>query len=179
VDPNYTIDEKGNLHYLFGKKEGGQGSIRVHNRKNRESSDVSDASTKPLQPKQSRARQPRQKGKGKKRRVTYDEDWENFDEDDSGNFGTWSSSKRSKKAELEQAFNPDDINPLPGFTDPITLEEVIKPAISPYGHVMGYQSWTQCIGTKNICPMTKKPLTKRELVMLTIDNIEEYRFANH
>lgn len=34
-------------------------------------------------------------------------------------------------------------NPLPGFIDPITLEEVIKPAISPYGHVMGYSpfSW--------------------------------------
>lgn len=29
-------------------------------------------------------------------------------------------------------------NPLPGFIDPITLDEVIKPAISKYGHVMGY-----------------------------------------
>ena len=28
-------------------------------------------------------------------------------------------------------------NPLPGFIDPITLEEVVKPAISKYGHVMG------------------------------------------
>ncbi len=28
-------------------------------------------------------------------------------------------------------------NPLPGFLDPITLEEVVKPAISRYGHVMG------------------------------------------
>jgi hypothetical protein len=30
-----------------------------------------------------------------------------------------------------------DVNPLPGYIDPITLEEVVKPAISPYGHVMG------------------------------------------
>jgi hypothetical protein len=29
------------------------------------------------------------------------------------------------------------INPLPGYIDPITLEEVVKPAISPHGHVMG------------------------------------------
>lgn len=31
-------------------------------------------------------------------------------------------------------------NPLPGFIDPITLDEVVKPAISKYGHVMGYVS---------------------------------------
>lgn len=28
--------------------------------------------------------------------------------------------------------------PLPGFLDPITLEQVVKPAISKYGHVIGY-----------------------------------------
>ena len=27
----------------------------------------------------------------------------------------------------------DDTNPLPGFIDPITLEPVVNPAISPYG----------------------------------------------
>jgi hypothetical protein len=30
-----------------------------------------------------------------------------------------------------------NINPLPGFMDPITQEEVEKPAISPLGYVMG------------------------------------------
>ncbi|CAG8735272.1 12437_t:CDS:2, partial [Cetraspora pellucida] len=72
----------------------------------------------------------------------------------------------------------EDENPLPGFIDPITLEEVVKPAISPYGHVMGYDSWVRCLSSepkKNICPLTKKPLTKRELVILTMDNIEQYR----
>ncbi|RUP21883.1 hypothetical protein BC936DRAFT_139153 [Jimgerdemannia flammicorona] len=29
------------------------------------------------------------------------------------------------------------INPLPGFLDPLTLEEAVNPAISKYGHVMG------------------------------------------
>ncbi|KAI8988300.1 hypothetical protein BDF20DRAFT_833164 [Mycotypha africana] len=79
--------------------------------------------------------------------------------------------------ESEEELNLD--NPLPGFIDPITLDEVVKPAISKYGHVMGYDSWVRCLtnweGKKNICPLTKKPLTKRDLVILTHDNIEEYR----
>ncbi|KAI8577103.1 hypothetical protein K450DRAFT_253670 [Umbelopsis ramanniana AG] len=70
-------------------------------------------------------------------------------------------------------------NPLPGFIDPITLDEVVKPAISKYGHVMGYTSWVRCLtsweGKRNICPLTKKPLTKRDVVILDFDNIEEYR----
>ncbi|KAJ1981082.1 hypothetical protein H4R33_005328 [Dimargaris cristalligena] len=72
----------------------------------------------------------------------------------------------------------DPENPLPGFTDPITLEPVVKPAISPYGHVMGYENWVRCLtseGGRNICPLTKKPCSKRDLVVLTHDNIEEYR----
>lgn len=32
-------------------------------------------------------------------------------------------------------------NPLPDFTDPITLQPVVNPAISSHGHVMGLQTW--------------------------------------
>lgn len=32
-------------------------------------------------------------------------------------------------------------NPLPGFIDPITLEPVVTPAMSPHGHVMGLATW--------------------------------------
>ncbi|KAI9258379.1 hypothetical protein EDC94DRAFT_521929, partial [Helicostylum pulchrum] len=75
----------------------------------------------------------------------------------------------------------DPLCPLPGFIDPITLEQIIKPAISKYGHVMGYESWTRCLsnweGKKNICPLTKKALTKRDLVILTLDNMEEYKLV--
>ncbi|KAI8887576.1 hypothetical protein K501DRAFT_321286 [Backusella circina FSU 941] len=95
-------------------------------------------------------------------------------------------------AELEQAWElselypdgeaevvEDPTCPLPNFIDPITLEQVIKPAISKYGHVMGYNSWIRCLnnweGQRNICPLTKKPLTKRNLVILTFDNVDEYR----
>ncbi|KAI8070016.1 hypothetical protein BC940DRAFT_296732 [Gongronella butleri] len=79
----------------------------------------------------------------------------------------------------ENAADEFDENPLPGLIDPITLDEVVKPAISKYGHVMGYDSWVRCLtnweGKKNICPLTKKTLTKRDLVILTHENIEEYR----
>jgi hypothetical protein len=169
VDPNYTIDEKGELHYLFGKKEGGKGSVRVHNRKEKDMTVLNDISSN-LSP------QPKPL-KGKKRRsTTKKDDWDNGDEDDSGNFSSWTTTKRSR-SKKQKDFSIQDINPLPGFIDPITLDEIVKPAISPYGHVMGYNSWTQCLGTKNICPMTKKPLSKRELVVLTIDNIELYRYV--
>lgn len=41
-----------------------------------------------------------------------------------------------EEEEEEEEENQYD-NPLPGFLDPITLEEVVRPAISKYGHVMG------------------------------------------
>ncbi|KAF9976808.1 hypothetical protein BGZ73_007715 [Actinomortierella ambigua] len=73
----------------------------------------------------------------------------------------------------------DALNPLAGFIDPITLDEVIKPAISKYGHVMGYDSWIRCLTQegpmKNICPISKKPLSKRDVTILTFENIDEYR----
>ncbi|KAI8370003.1 hypothetical protein BD560DRAFT_397338 [Blakeslea trispora] len=94
----------------------------------------------------------------------------------------YSEGKESNNQEydIDESEDEQDLNnPLPGFIDPITLDEVVKPAISTYGHVMGYDSWVRCLtnweGKKNICPLTKKPLTKRDLVVLTHDNIEEYR----
>ncbi|ORX68667.1 hypothetical protein DL89DRAFT_236482 [Linderina pennispora] len=81
----------------------------------------------------------------------------------------------------EAGAGADPTNPLPDLIDPITLEPVCKPAISPYGHVMGYNSWVRCLmfppegSQRNICPLTKKPLSKRDLVILTFDNIEQYR----
>lgn len=35
----------------------------------------------------------------------------------------------------------DESNPLPDLIDPITLEPVVTPAISPFGHVMGLATW--------------------------------------
>ncbi|KAF1801934.1 Homeodomain-like DNA binding domain-containing transcription factor [Mucor lusitanicus] len=135
------------------------------------------------------------KHKNKRRRRAFtwnssdeeqDDDFEDHD-DTSGTFkvrsttSTSSSSKRTRtrNTQAPHASANQDENPLPGFIDPITLDEVIKPAISTYGHVMGYDSWVRCLtnweGKKNICPLTKKRLTKRDLIVLTPDNIEAYR----
>jgi hypothetical protein len=35
----------------------------------------------------------------------------------------------------------DQDNPLPHFVDPITMSVVVRPAISPYGHVAGLATW--------------------------------------
>ena len=74
------------------------------------------------------------------------------------------------------------------FIDQMTMMPVVKPAISPYGHVLGYDSWVKVLNRnpKNTCPFTKKvwaisnkcnpqKLTRRSLVKLTPENIEEYR----
>lgn len=69
-------------------------------------------------------------------------------------------------------------NPLPGFIDAITQKEVNRPAISPYGHVLNYDTWMKCLlngDRKNICPLTNQPLHKRQLIFLTFENIEMYR----
>ncbi|GAN08422.1 conserved hypothetical protein [Mucor ambiguus] len=71
---------------------------------------------------------------------------------------------------------------LPGFIDPITLDQVEKPAISKYGHIMGYDTWIRCLSnwqggsTKNVCPITKQRLTKRDLVLLTSENLHLYKY---
>ncbi|KAI9298416.1 hypothetical protein K502DRAFT_286516 [Neoconidiobolus thromboides FSU 785] len=98
---------------------------------------------------------------------------------------TTSSNDGSNTNNEDDIMEDDDFdqqedfdNPLPGFIDPITLDQVVQPAISPYGHVMGYANWVQCLtseGSKNTCPLTKQHLTKRDLVILTLDNIHEYR----
>lgn len=185
VDPNYIISNDGKMHYLFGKKDGQVGTIRRHNRhphrqkvfnleKALENNKNSSSSSTTTTTRTTRKR---------KSKYTYDDSDSDddylypHDNDDSGTYHSWNTTKRTR-AKYEQEKQEADENPLPGFTDPITLEEVIKPAISPYGHVMGYDSWVRCLNNpdcKNKCPITKKPLTKRELVILTFENIEQYR----
>lgn len=143
--------------------------------------------------------------RNKRKRRGYDSDNSSdiseFDCDDSGSYmAKWSTTKRTRTRATAAALGSssargsdegqedddddedddlDAMNPLPGFIDPITLEVVVKPAISKYGHVMGYDSWIRCLlqegATKNTCPLTKKPLTKRDLTILTFENIDEYR----
>jgi len=168
VDPNYEVDEKGGLHYLFGKKEGqGAGVIRKHTKShakkrkatiNHPGDSDDDEEASPSSPPPSR--------KSRKSAVST-----------SPSSTTGDASFSTRRTRAHGPINDESwSNPLPGFTDPITLDQVIKPAISPYGHVMGYDSWCKCLsGSGSTCPLTKKPLSKRELVLLTFENIEEYR----
>ena len=75
----------------------------------------------------------------------------------------------------------DDEGPpvLPtGFLDPITKIQIEEPAaISPYGHVAGYETWCRILRNPeapDTCPFTKQNLKRRQLVKLTHENIAEY-----
>ncbi|ORX57097.1 hypothetical protein BCR36DRAFT_395252 [Piromyces finnis] len=184
-DPNYIISNDGKMHYLFGKKDGQVGTIRRHNRHPHRQKIINiEEALGGKESSSSSSTSVRHSTRKRKSKYTYDDSDSDddylypHDNDDSGTYHSWGTTKRTRaKYEIQQQQQQDE-NPLPGFTDPITLEEVVKPAISPYGHVMGYDSWVRCLNNpdcKNKCPITKKPLTKRELVILTFENIEQYR----
>jgi len=146
-DPNYGFDEKGKAHYI-GKFKRSAGPIP----------DSLSTAAKTVTR--------RKKTKKETFSTTNDSDDE---------FRPPTSRWRREEPEVTPPNSHE--NPLPGFVDPITLDEVIQPAMSPWGHVMSYMTWSQCLSAdpKNICPFTKKPLKKRELVILTWTNIAQYR----
>jgi hypothetical protein len=83
--------------------------------------------------------------------------------------------RRRLEANGEDASGVDADNPLPDFMDPITLEPVVRPAISPYGHVMGAATWRVVLRENGACPFTKQPLRWEQCRMLTHDNLAVYR----
>ena len=66
-------------------------------------------------------------------------------------------------------------NPLPGSMDPITLEPMVRPAMSPFGHVMGLATWSAVIAEQGKCPFTQQPLRREQIILLTHANIERHR----
>ena len=54
-------------------------------------------------------------------------------------------------------------NPLPHVIDPITLEPVVTPAMSPAGHVMGLATWTAVLAEQGKCPFTQQPLRRDQV----------------
>lgn len=89
---------------------------------------------------------------------------------------TWARERADREAVAAQK-NRMDSNPLPGFLDVITNSELIEPAISPYGHVLSYSTWLKCLSAepKNTCPFTKKLIKKRDLIILTWENVDRYK----
>jgi hypothetical protein len=121
---------------------------------------------------------PKGEKKMRKRKESVDEQVDLTTEDSfKENYsGAWSSIQRKERyinrlMSLGQDVNLEDDNPLPEYQDPITLQPVVVPALSPYGHVAGYYTWTQALresGGK--CPFTKQPLSIERLVKLTKQN---------
>lgn len=109
--------------------------------------------------------------------VKFDESSSEESDDSSGNVNIRSANTMKSMNNINLHNFAFD-NPLPGFIDSITQTEVVRPAISPYGHVLSYDTWIKCLlngDRKNTCPLTNQPLHKRQLVFLTHENIEMYR----
>ena len=107
------------------------------------------------------------------------------EDDDEAQFmsSKWSAVSRTERyrnrlqenGDEEAALKVDSDNPLPDFMDPITLEPVIRPAISPFGHVMGAATWKAVLAEQGVCPFTKKPLRWEQCRILTKANIDAYK----
>lgn len=126
---------------------------------------------------------PKGERKIRKRKDSYDETIDlTTEESFKENYtGAWSSIQRKERyinrlISQGQEINLEDDNPLPEYLDPITLQPVVVPALSPYGHVAGYYTWTQTLresGGK--CPFTKLPLSIERLIKLTKQNFQLYK----
>jgi len=190
-DPRYVLDAKGKAHFKFKHLQNPDERPRILNPKY--ASDTPIPMNNPESEERSKSESERKESK--KRMITRIEAEDDTDENVSLKKKRKVSKQKTKKKETRQDPEDEDYkprfsvqdeetvenkryeNPLPGYMDPITLEEVVQPAISPYGHVMGYQTWLNCLlqEPKNTCPITKRPLHKRELVILTFENIDQYR----
>lgn len=98
--------------------------------------------------------------------------------DDDDEYCVSPSTKEKIEKEVEEyQLMRSKANPLPGFIDAITNEEVVDPAMSPSGRVLSYSTWVKVLSQepKNTCPFTKQPLKKRDLIHLTWENIDHYR----
>ncbi|GAX78635.1 hypothetical protein CEUSTIGMA_g6073.t1 [Chlamydomonas eustigma] len=106
---------------------------------------------------------------------------EGVNEDDQDGYAgnRWSAIGRAQRYRQRCVDAGEDVNdasnPLPGHIDPVTLEPVVNPAISPFGHVMGLATWKAVLQDGQRCPFTKHPVTVEQLTVLTLHNIERYR----
>ncbi|PRW21070.1 Transforming growth factor beta regulator 1 [Chlorella sorokiniana] len=93
----------------------------------------------------------------------------------------WSAVSRTERYRKRLEENGEDVsaldqdNPLPSFIDPITMSAVVRPAISPYGHVAGLATWKVVLAEKQQCPFTNQPLQFEQLKVLTKTNIHLWR----
>jgi hypothetical protein len=162
-DPNYYIDDKGKAHYLFSTKKDADGNPIERPPRKRKGGDADNgddgdddddggAGSARKRRRSTGARRGRERGgygDDDEDEADAGDDWDldNLDperiqaEQARYQSARWKTTKRTR-ALLGEAADDDEeeslrqSNPLPGHVDPITLEPVVKPAISPYGHVM-------------------------------------------
>eukprot|EP01083_Nonionella_stella_P111441 326835_1 len=82
------------------------------------------------------------------------------------------------KVNVQDGGAQNDECAMPHFVDIMTGVNVIRPAISPYGHVLGYDTWCKILRTskhKNMCPFTLQKMSRRSLVKITKANYDEYK----
>lgn len=66
------------------------------------------------------------------------------------------------------------MNPIPNEIDQITKSKMKVPTISPDGYVLDYSTWLKHLKNSKENPFTGIPVRRRQLVVLTFKNIEEY-----
>jgi hypothetical protein len=77
-------------------------------------------------------------------------------------------SERYKRRNQEQGYEVENDSVLPGFMDPITLEPVVNPGLSPYGHVMGMATWAAVLSDASVRALDRLPsLTSQHTPLLT------------
>ena len=151
TDSRYVRGEDGKLHHMS----------RIHDEKAR-------AKTKPVTPKPRGTRRTYQKVE-----PVGPEDVETFHL-----FRRLRSSATEEEPEEKRNLSRYEMwalqNPLPDMTDYLTGETIRVPAISPSGFVLDYNTWLESLASKPIDPFTQQPLKKRQLVVLTTENIHLY-----
>ena len=187
-DENYQLDDQGKLRFNFKNK----GFTRDEDGRMKKAPAVPKAPRVPKAPKapkdNTKALEKKRAAEAKKKARAEAKAEKAAEKEDksfrsSCKFDTIRRSGRAngtkKYSDGDASEDEEDLGPvLPGFMDPLTRMPIEEPAISPYGHVCGYEIWCKILrqeGTKDTCPFTRQPLKRRQLVILTHDNITEYR----
>lgn len=122
-------------------------------------------------------------GRNTKRRIEMSES-ENEDEADEGEYTLtkWSALGRLDRYRNRclnrggvEDFKDEDDNPLPDMIDMVTMQPVVTPAISPFGHVMGMATWRAWLSENKVCPFTRNVLSIEQCTILTKNNIDKYK----
>jgi outer membrane biosynthesis protein TonB len=178
-DANYMVDEKGQMRFNFKNK----GFERV----NKETGDTELLTSKPKKPKPPpKPKKPKApkapKPKPKPKKKAKDDDDKAFHcsvKLDATRRSGRNAGVQKKYTDGDEVSDDEEEEPvLPGFIDPLTKQQIEEPAISPYGHVAGYETWCRALRSedaKDTCPFTRQPLKRRDLVKLTHENIAQYR----